>query len=74
VALSRHGTIFFVTGTLLASYPAPLAKAHNPKAEERAFFKALPARFHIVDHMTYPGMSGISLASVFVIRDTGSNR
>ena len=70
VTLSRHGTIFFVTGTLLASLPAPLAKTHDPMAEARAFIKALPTRFHIVGHMTYPGMSGSSLQSVFVIRDT----
>jgi hypothetical protein len=65
VALSHDGTIFLVTYAL---------RGFGNNSESTAFLKDLPSSFHIVEHMTYPGLSGAYLQSVFVIRDTESNR
>jgi 4-amino-4-deoxy-L-arabinose transferase-like glycosyltransferase len=67
VALARHGTIFFV------SYVTSLLPNEAP-IETREFLKALPARFHVVRHLTYPGYSGGFVQSLYVIRDMGPER
>jgi hypothetical protein len=67
VALAHHGTFFLVSpatsiAILLRYYPA------NPIS---LFVRALPSRYHIVAHVTYPGYEGANPESVFEFRSTG---
>jgi hypothetical protein len=68
VALARHGTIFLVA----PSGPVPLLLKYFPSNPISLFYRALPPRFHVVQHMTFPGFSGLDPESVYVFRDTGS--
>lgn len=64
VYLARHGTIFFV------SYRTSLVP-NSANAESAEFLKALPARFHIVKHMSYSGFAGGFTQMLYVIQDKG---
>ena len=67
VALSHNGTIFFVTDVLHGS----VGVLRSSQLLKKEFFDALPARFRVVGHMTYPGLSGAVVESVYTIRDAG---
>ena len=68
VALARHGTIFFVS----ENGPVPALLKYFPNSPISLFYRALPPRFHVVQHMTFSGFSGLEPVSVYVIRDTRS--
>ena len=68
VALSRNGTIFLVS----PSGPIPALLKYYPNNPISVFYRSLPARFHVVQHASFPGFSGIQPVTVYVFRDTGS--
>jgi hypothetical protein len=68
VALARHGTIFLVTP---GGADASLVLKRSPDTPVGMFLKTLPGRFRMVEHVTYPGLSGILPESVYVFRDRG---
>lgn len=68
VALARHGTIFLV---MAGGADASLVLKRSPDTPVGMFVKALPGRFRMVEHVTYPGLLGILPESVYVFRDRG---
>ena len=65
-ASARHGTIFLI------SFSSSILPS-NANAETRQFLQALPARFHVVTRINYPGLAGGYLMKLYVIRTTGSS-
>ena len=70
VALARHGTIFLV---MAGGADASLV-LRSPDSTVGMFVKALPGGFRMVEHVTYPGLSGYVPESVYVFRDRGPTR
>jgi mannosyltransferase len=69
VALARRGTIFLV----MAGGADPSLVLHgSPDSQVGMFIKALPPGFRMVKHVTYPGISGLLPASVYVFKDKGA--
>jgi hypothetical protein len=69
-ALARHGTIFLVT----SATSLKVLQHYYPSNAVIVFLKSLPSRFHVVRQVTFLGLSGWTPISVYVLRDTGSNR
>ncbi len=69
VALARHGKIFLV----MAGGADPELVLHGSAGTPVGMFvDALPSRFKMVDHVTYPGLSGLLPVSVYVFEDRAS--
>jgi mannosyltransferase len=72
-SLARNGTMFVVTYGLSPSLNIKVSTALSSKSSIRnsqllrQFFEALPPRFHVVEHVTFP--SNFASVSVWELRD-----
>jgi hypothetical protein len=67
VALAHHGTFFLVSPVTSIA----IAQRRFPDSAFSLFVKALPSRYHLVAHVTFPGWDGLEPESVFEFRSTG---
>ena len=72
VNLARHGTIFVVSSANAYVFDNSSITLRGSLLNE--FLKALPVRFHVVEHVTFPSYPGSVPQSVYVIRDVGPNQ
>jgi Dolichyl-phosphate-mannose-protein mannosyltransferase len=73
VDLARHGTIFLVSSANAFLFANSKSSISHSNVQLNEFLEALPSRFHVVQHMTFPSYPGAVPQSLYVIRDVGPN-